>query len=159
MRYRRLRQTARFLDQFIDSYRRLRRRKTFPHKAVEQIIPLLFRGWRREGRGAFKTVYRVTSTSNHVALKRARGRHIRRDMKLYKALPGSLRNRYFAKIYWHTKYCLLQKYGRRVKHVPSREMQMLKRFAKDHGISDIRAENIRKIDGRFKIVDANRKHG
>src|SRR3990172_7952406 len=142
MKHRRLRQRARFLDKFIDSYRRLRRRKTFPHKAVEQVVPFLFRGWRHEGRGAFKTVYRVTSTSRHVALKTARARHIRRDMKLYKSLPGNLRNRYFAKIYWHTKYCLLQKYGRSVKHVPSREMKILKRFAKDRGLCDIRKDNI-----------------
>ncbi|MCS7115098.1 MAG: hypothetical protein N0A00_06855 [Candidatus Bathyarchaeota archaeon] len=37
---------------------------------------------------------------------------------------GNIRNRYFAKIYWTTQYCLLQKYGKAVVKSLSRNMGM-----------------------------------
>ena len=118
MRHERIREKARFLDEFIEAHKKTRRRKRFPHQAVEVIIPLLFRRWRPEGRGAFKTVHRVSTTSRHVALKTASAKHISKDWRIYQTLPRGTRNRYFAKIYWKTKYCLLQKYGKRVGTVP-----------------------------------------
>lgn len=156
MRHARIKQKARFLDQFIDDYKRMRKRKNFPHQAVEKIMPLIFRRWRREGRGAFKTVHRVSSTSRHVALKTASAKHIRRDWRIYKGLSRRTRNRYFAKIYWTTKYCLLQKYGKSIRRIPRREMHKLKRFARENGLWDVRPANIRRMDGHYKIVDANK---
>ncbi len=158
MRHARIKQKARFLDKFIDAHKKARRRKSFPHQAVEVIIPLLFRRWRPEGRGAFKTVHRVSSTARHLALKTASTKHIRRDWRIYRGLSKKTRTRYFAKIYWKTKYCLLQKYGKKVRRVPPDEMKRLKEFAKENKLWDVRPGNVRKIDGRYKIVDANRGH-
>ena len=87
-------------------------------------------------------------------LKAARTRHIRRDLQLYKAIPGRIRNRYFAKIYWGTRHCLLQKYGDQ-KKVPPEIRKKLSAKGKKLGLSDIRDDNIRWVDGQFKIVDAN----
>lgn len=154
MRHKRIYEKALLLDAIVRAYRRSRGRKSFPHKMVGQIIPLLFPGSRRLGRGAFKTAYRVSSTARTLVLKAARTRHIRRDLQLYKAIPGRIRNRYFAKIYWGTRHCLLQKYGDQ-KKVPPEIRKKLSAKGKKLGLSDIRDDNIRWVDGQFKIVDAN----
>jgi hypothetical protein len=154
MRHKRIYEKAILLDAIVRAYRRSRGRKSFPHKMVGQIIPLLFPGSKRLGRGAFKTAYRVSSTARNVVLKAARSRYIRKDLQLYKTIPSGVRNRYFAKIYWGTKYCLLQKYGDE-KRVPPEIHKKLAAKGKEFGLSDIRDDNIRWVDGRFKIVDAN----
>lgn len=154
MRHSRIHKRARFIDEFIDSYRKVRKLRNFPHKAVKTILPLIFPGSRFAGRGAFKTVHKVSSRAKDLVLKTSRARHVKREKRAYERFPKSLRNRYFAKIYWITKYCVLQKYGRRAK-VAEPELKRLKRKAKEHGLTDIRPENIRKVDGRFKIIDAN----
>lgn len=154
MRHTRIYEKALLLDAIVRAYRRSRGRKSFPHKMVGQIIPLLFPGSKRLGRGAFKTAYRVSSTARNLVLKTARSRYIRRDLELYKTIPSRVRNRYFAKIYWGTKYCLLQKYGKE-KNVPQKIRKKLKAKGKEFGLSDVRDDNIRWVDRRFKIVDAN----
>lgn len=142
------------MDGIIRAYKRARGRKYFPHKVVEQVVPLLFPDSRRLGRGFFKTVYRVSSTARDLALKLAGSRYIRRDIRLYRAIPNGVRNRYFAKVYWATKYCLLQKYGEKRK-VPTRVLEKLRGRGEKLGLSDVRPDNIRRVDGHFKIVDAN----
>jgi len=77
-----------------------------------------------------------------------------KDWLAYHSLPKNIRNRYFAKIYWLTDHCLLQKYGRATR-VPDHELRKLKSVGKEYGLRDIRPANIRKVDGRFKIVDAS----
>jgi len=76
------------------------------------------------------------------------------DWLAYHCLPQNIRNRYFAKIYWLTDHCLLQKYGKGNK-VPEKALQKLKGIGKKYGLLDIRRANIRKVDGKFKIVDAS----
>lgn len=143
------------MDGIVRAYKRSRGRKNFPHKMVGQVIPLLFPGSRKLGRGFFKTAYRVSSTARDLALKVARSKYIRADVRLYYAIQDSVRNRYFAKIYWNTKYCLLQKYGEK-RRVSTLVLEKLKERGKNLGLSDIRIDNIRMVDGHFKIVDANR---
>jgi hypothetical protein len=87
-------------------------------------------------------------------LKIGREEYIKADIEAYMKLPKRIRNRYFAKIYWKTKYCLIQKYGKKTK-IPKEILQKLRNVAKKFGLTDIRRANIRKIDGRFKIVDAS----
>lgn len=155
MRYRRIHRKALLLDQIVSVYKRVHGRKNFPHKLVKAIIvPLLFERWKFEGKGAFKTVHRVYSTAGRVALKTAAAKYIRRDLRVYKRLPAAIRNRFFAKIYWHTKYCLLQKYGKR-KRVPVEMTERLREVARRYGLSDVRPGNVREVAGQFKIVDAN----
>jgi hypothetical protein len=39
--------------------------------------------------------------------------------------------------------------------VPPTEIKKLKKIGKEHGLIDIRPDNIRKVDGVFKIIDAH----
>ena len=154
MRHELIRKRAVFIDQFVDAYKKVRKRSTFPHREVASIVHFLFPGSRYTGRGAFKTVHRVSSRARNLVLKTSHPRRIRDDLRSYNRIPLTLRNRYFAKIYWRTKYCLLQKFGERGK-VPPPKLQQLKRVAARFGLTDVRLANVRKVDGRFKIVDAS----
>ena len=153
MRHALIHKKAELIDRFIDVYKRERKRNTFPHKEVKSLIHLLFQGSSYSGRGAFKTVHKVSSRARDLVLKTARRNAIRNDQIAYKRLPSRIRNRYFAKVYWRTKYCLLQKYGKEA-NVPKEKLEQLK-IANEYGLKDIRPANVRKVDGIFKIVDAS----
>jgi len=155
MRHTRIYKRALFIDQFVDAYQKVRKRHNFPHREVASVIEYLFPGCIYTGRGAFKTVHKVSSRARDLVLKTSNPKNIRSDRRAYRRLPPTIRNRYFAKIYWTTKYCLLQKYGRQADHIPPRQLKKLKAVARACGLTDVRPGNIRKVDGRFKIVDAN----
>jgi hypothetical protein len=155
MRHKKIHERARFLDWFVGSYNKVRRRRTFPHKAVGMAIRLLFPNWTYRGKGAYKTVYKLRSTKRRLVLKVADKKRIKEDFRAYRSIPETVRNRYFAKIYWHTEYTMLQKYGRKTR-IPDSELKKLKDVGKRHGLSDIRPDNIRKVGFHFKIVDAAR---
>jgi hypothetical protein len=131
-----------------------KRREKFPRKEAGQVIRLLFPNSRNAGKGAFKAVFQISSRTRDLALKVSREDNIRNDWGVYNQLPKNIRHRYFAKIYWSTRYCLLQKYGKKV-IVPPEVIQSLKKKVKPYGLTDVRAANIRRVDGKFKIVDAN----
>ncbi|HYN15437.1 MAG TPA: hypothetical protein VES66_06580 [Terriglobales bacterium] len=154
MRHARIYRKALFIDQFVDSYKKVRGTRHFPHKAVKTIIHLIFPSSSVSGRGAFKTVHKISSRARDLVLKTANPQHVKSDIQAYNRLPANIRNRYFAKIYWSTKYCLLQRYGKRRK-VPPLELQRLQTVAKTHGLRDAREANVRFVDKLFKIVDAS----
>ncbi len=154
MRYSLIHRTAVLIDQFIDAYKKARKRKRFPHKEVGRIIHFLFPRSSPIGRGAWKTVYKVPSRIRDLVLKTSSPRVIRYEERAYNRLPRNVRNRYFAKVYWRTRYCLLQKYGIEGR-VPPELLRKLQAVGGHHGLTDIRPENIRKVGGVFKIVDAN----
>ena len=154
MRHAILKKRAEIVDLIIDHYNRVRGRRNFPKKIVADVIGLIFPSSNFEGRGFFKEVHTVRSRARTLVLKLSHAKSTRRDWKVYHRLPAGIRNRYFAKIYWHTKYCSLQKYGEKVR-VPKQELQLLRSRVRKYGLRDIRAANIRKVEGHFKIVDAN----
>ena len=154
MRHALLHKKAEFIDHFIDVYKHARKRRSFPHQAVGTLIGLLFPGSSPEGRGAFKTVHKVSSRGRDLVLKTSSRKNLRVDERAYKRLPANVRNRYVAKIYWRTKYCLLQKYGTEAP-VPPARLAKLGAVARHHGLTDIRPANIRRVGHVFKIVDAN----
>lgn len=154
MRHALIKRKAEFIDQFVDSYKRVRRRSRFPHKEVGSIIHFLFPGSSYSGRGVYKTVHKVSSRTKNLVLKTGHYTYITKDLRAYHRPQPQIRNRYFAKIYWRTRYCLLQKYGKKAK-VPISELAKLKAIGKKYGLTDIRADNIRKVDDHYKIVDAN----
>jgi len=80
-------------------------------------------------------------------LKVSNKRSIENDHRAYKRLPESIRHQLFARIFWHTKYCLLQEYGFSV-HVTGEQLAYVRRVVYKYGVYDIKAENL-------KIVDAN----
>ena len=74
-------------------------------------------------------------------------------MNTYNKLPLKTRNKNYAKIYWAKDIFMLQKWGEKVE-VPPDEVKRLKSWGKAHGLTDIRPANIMRVEGRFKIVDA-----
>ena len=154
MRHALINKKAQFIDKFIVYYQRARGRSSFPHKEVGHLVKFLFPGSSYSGRGAFKTVHRISSREKDLVLKDSHHKNIMADWRVYRRISISIRNRYFAKIYWKTNYCILQKWGKKVK-VPKKELIKLKLVGKRYGLTDIRFDNIRKVDGHFKIIDAN----
>jgi hypothetical protein len=149
-----LKQRAEMFDLIIDEYNKVRKRKNFPKKIVADVLQLFFPDSNFVGRGFFKEVHEIRSRSYRRVLKVSNAGSTDRDWEVYNRLPRTLRNRYFAKIYWRTKYCLLQKYGKKAK-VPASVLKKLRAFAKKYDLWDIKPDNVRKVDGRFKIIDAS----
>jgi hypothetical protein len=154
MRHATLKKRAEIVDLVITHYKRARGLRNFPKRIVADIVGLLFPHSGFEGRGVFKEVHSVHSRARKLVLKLSHAKSTKRDWKVYQRLPDRIRNRYFAKIYWHTKYCSLQKFGKKVR-VPEKELQKLRTRVKKYGLTDIKAANVRKVEGHFKIVDAN----
>ena len=154
MRHAILKKRAEMVDVIIDHYKRARGLRNFPKRIVADVVGLMFPHSNFEGRGFFKEVHSVRSRARKLVLKLSHAKSTRRDWRVYQRLPAGIRNRYFAKIYWHTKYCSLQKYGKKVS-VPKLELEKLRMCVRKYGLRDIRADNVRKVEGRFKIVDAN----
>lgn len=147
---------ALLLDKLIEAYSRARRLRRFPRKRAREIAALLFPGSSYADDGAYKTVQKVSSRARHLVLKLSKPENIRADLRAYVRLPRRIRNWHFTKIYWATKYCLLQKRGKR-RPIPSEQFAKLREVAARYGLKDVRRENIRQVDGRFKIIDATYK--
>ena len=154
MRHKRIHERAKLLDQLIVEFNASRHGTQLPRQQIFAAIPLLFPGSKHAGKGVFKTVFKVSSRSRDLVIKIARPRSLRNDLEAYRKIPKTIRNRYFAKIYWSTRYCLLQKYGEEVSVPEGRRKDLAKKVAQ-YGLVDVKYANIRMIDGAFKIVDAN----
>lgn len=154
MRHKNILKKAKFIDEFVNHYNKIRKRSSFPHKEVKSIIHFLFQGSSYSGKGKYKSVHRVSSRAKDFVLKTSHTKNIKNDVRAYNKLPENICNRYFAKIYWITKYCLLQRFGKSAK-IPQQVLKKLKSIAKDHGLTDVRQENVRKFGRTFKIIDAS----
>ena len=104
--------------------------------------------------GWHKIVFSFRSVDQKIVLKVGPKNSIEKDHRAYKRVPESQRHQLFARIFWHTKYCLLQQYGSTA-NVTKQELDLLRRTVYQYGISDIKAENLKRINGELKIVDAN----
>lgn len=155
MRHAKIHKLAVFLDTAIDAYKKARGRKSFPHEVVKQLVPLLFPHSVYAGKGWYKSVHKISTRTRDLVLKTGDAKYIRRDHAIFAGIRGRGRHRDFAKIYWATTYCMLQKYGKKRK-VPYSELQRLKEEAGKRGLCDIKQANIRFVDGAFKIVDASK---
>ncbi len=156
MKHTKIHYKALFIDEFVGYYNRTRKRGRFPHKQVGVLIKYLFPNSKWFGNGNHKTAFRVWSDfgRNPLVLKVGSKSAIKNDLKVYNRIPESKRNRYFAKIYHKTNYCILQKYGKKIKVSPEIK-KSLKAIGKRYGFRDVRDANIRFIKGRPKIVDAS----
>ena len=160
MRYKKINDLVeKIIEPSIRFIKKSRQRKSMPYKDIEAIIKIFFPRTKhhKTGKGFFKHVFVIYSSKKKVALKIGRSKkHISKDCKTYLSLPKSIRNRYFAKIYWQNGLFMLQKYGKKVK-VPKEESDRLKKVGAKFRLKDIREANIMKVDNKFKIVDAERK--
>jgi hypothetical protein len=154
VRHSTLKQKAEIIDFIVDRYKKIHGRKYFPKKILRDIVPLFFPRSRYVGRGVHKEVYAIRTPAHTRVLKISNEVSTRRDLQVYKRLPKSIRNRYFAKLYWQTKYCSLQKYGSK-ETVPAAEKIKLTEVGKKYGLIDIRDDNIRSFGRQFKIIDAH----
>ena len=145
---------ARLIDRLIDNYRTAKELSNFPREVAGRIVGVVFPTMQWGGRGWYKTVYRISSRKKDLVLKVSDSKNIKNDLVAYHRIPRSERNRLFAKIYWKSKYCLLQKYGKATR-ISQKKLLELRRTANGFRLRDIKADNVRLVDGCFKIVDAN----
>jgi hypothetical protein len=150
MRYKEIRKKALLIDRFIDINKKPMK---LPIKEVDIIIRYLFPSCYIRNKGWYKTVFKICAKNGPVVLKIGKKDSIENDHRVYKSLPRSIRRKYFARIFWHTKYCLLQEYGEAI-NLTKADIDRMKLFGKKHGLVDIKKDNIRMIDGRLKIIDA-----
>ena len=120
---------------------------------LKNIVLMIFPDSLMESFGIHKLVFRLRHKSHELALKIGKKEAIERDHKAYKQLPRNIRHVYFARVFWHTKYCLLQEYGLETQ-VTAEELVQLRSIASKFGLLDISCENIRNINGYLKIIDA-----
>ncbi len=124
-----------------------------PINELQNVVPMVFPEAKMLSFGMHKLVFRLQHKHHDLALKVGRKDDIEHDHTAYKQLPHPYRHVYFARVFWHTKYCLLQEYGVQVDVTPE-ELSQIRSIASKFGLLDISCENIRNIDGYLKIIDA-----
>ena len=149
MSYKEIKKKAHLIDKFIEVNKKS---FMFPMKDIDAIIRYLFPGCYIRSKGWFKTVFKVCTKGSPVVLKIGKKNSIKDDIRAYKSMPHRVRKKYFAKIYWHTKYTLLQEYGESADPT-KRQVENLRKISLKYGLGDIKKQNIRSFDGRLKIVD------
>lgn len=120
---------------------------------LRNVVPMVFAEAKMLSFGMHKLAFHLHHKSYDLTLKVGRKEDIEKDHKAYNQLPHPYRRAYFARVFWHTKYCLLQEYGVQVDITPE-ELSQIRSIASKFGLLDISCENIRNIDGYLKIIDA-----
>jgi hypothetical protein len=159
MRYSRIQNfSLEVLKPIIGHLKKIKKTNRMPWKELESMLKILYPDTKYEkvSSGYFKHVFIVHNNTRWFALKIGRNsKHIRKDFRTYSSLPQESRNSYYAKIYWAKDIFMLQKWGEKVQ-VPHGELKRLKAWGRKVGLKDIRPDNIMRVDGKFKIVDAER---
>ena len=154
MKFKSLHEKAKLLDNLIDDYIETKGSSFVPMSDLEKTVKVAFSDAVLVNFGFHKLVFHLRHKSHELALKTGRTSAIEFDHTVYKQLPANLRQVYFAKVFWHTKYCLLQEYG--VEAEASAEaMTQLRAIASKYGLLDITCDNIRSVNGNLKIIDAS----
>ena len=154
MKYKNLHYIARQIDHSIDHYMHLSGSSTVPQTELRKLILKNFPDLYIMDAGWHKLVFGIHSIDQKIVLKVGTKTSIENDHHAYKSVPESLRHQVFARIFWHTKYCLLQEYGYPVQ-VTQEELTRLRSIVYRYGIFDVKAENLKRVDGKLKIIDAN----
>ena len=154
MKFKTLHHTARQIDHSIDHYRHMSGSPVIRQPALKELVLKNFPNLYIRDAGWHKIVFGVHSIDQKIVLKVGPKNSIENDHRVYKRVPENIRHKLFARIFWHTKYCLLQEYGFPA-HVNARELTRLRRIVYRYGIFDVKAENLKIIDGELKIIDAN----
>ena len=153
MKYETLHHTAKKIDRLIDNYLQSRGSQFMPQEDLKKLILKDFPDFYVRDFGWHKIVFGIHKI-DPIVLKVGAKRSIENDHRVYKRVPESMRHQLFARIFWHTKFCLLQQYGSPAK-VTTEELNSLRAMVYKYGIFDIKAENLKRIDGDLKIIDAN----
>lgn len=153
MKYESLHHRAKILDDLIDAYLDSRKTAFVPMNELQNIIPTIFSEAKMVSYGMHKMVFHLTYRQRDLALKIGKKDTIEADHQTYKQLPHPYRHVYFARIFWHTRYCLLQEFGVEVEVTPE-ELGQIRSIAGKFGLLDISCDNIRNVNGYLKIIDA-----
>jgi hypothetical protein len=154
LKYRLLHHQAKHIDRLIDENRHAARTAFLTSAQLQTIVTAVYPDFYVESCGWHKIVFRNRKVDHKVVLKVGPKRSIEADHSAYKRIPHSIRHRVFARLFWHTKYCLLQEYGDTVQVTPQ-ELSEIRRVVYRYGVFDIKPANIKRINGQLKIIDAN----
>ena len=153
MKFKSLHEKARLLDDLIDEYMKAEKAGFVPLLRLQDMVTTVFPDAVMVNFGLHKLVFHLRHKSHHLALKVGKAQAVELDHRVYRQLPPSLRHVYFARIFWHTKYCLLQEYGVK-SEVRQQQLLQLRAIAGKYELLDITCDNIRNVDGNLKIIDA-----
>jgi len=154
LKYKTLHHTARHIDRLID-HNLPSKNSPFPDQAtLESLVTCNFPDFYMISHAWHKIVFGNRNIDHKVVLRVGAKKSIANDHHTYKQVPETKRHQYFAKIYWHTKYCLLQQYGEPANVTPE-QLRELRQAVYRYGIFDVKADNLRTIDGEIRIIDAN----
>ncbi len=154
MHYKTLHHVARQIDRLIDANLPTKNSTFLPQDRLKKLVKTNFSDFYVISYGWHKAVFGIRSLDHKVVLKVGTKKAVEYDHRAYKRLPDAARHRLFARIFWHTKYCLLQEYGFPA-HVTSEELAAIRSEVYRYGIFDVKSENLKQIDGELKIIDAN----
>ena len=154
MKYKTLNNTAKEIDHLIDHHLNSTGTSVIPQEELKKVVLRKFPDLYVQNFGWHKIVFGTHSIDQKIVLKVGPKNSIENDHRAYKRVPENMRHKLFARIFWHTKYCLLQEYGFPA-HVTQEELMRLRQIVNRYGIFDIKAENVKCIDGKLKIIDAN----
>ncbi|HLN88957.1 MAG TPA: hypothetical protein VK253_02720 [Candidatus Binatia bacterium] len=154
MKYKTLYNIARQIDHLIDHYMHSTGSAFIPQNELKNLILKNFPNLYIKDAGWHKIAFGIRTTDQKIVLKVGAKNIVEKDHRAYKRVPQNMRHQLYAKIYWHTKYCLLQEYGSPA-NATKKELDSLRRIVYRYGISDIKEENLRKFDGEIRIIDAN----
>jgi hypothetical protein len=153
VKFKSLHEKARLLDSSIDEY--IEANGSFvPMRQLQEKVQAVFPDALMVNFGLHKLVFHLRHKSHELVLKVGRAQAVERDHRVYKQMPPSLRHIYLARIFWHTKYSILQEYGVEA-DVSMESLSKLKAIADEYGLLDITCDNIRSVNGKLKIIDAN----
>ena len=153
MKFKSLYEKAALLDQAIDGYLEGQASGFVPMPKLKEMVRTQFPDAVMVTFGLHKLVFHLGHKTHELALKVGKPQTIERDHRAYDVLPSPLRHAYFARVFWHTKYAILQEYGVEA-DVTKQQLLQLRALAGKYGLLDITCDNIRWIDGHLKIIDA-----
>ncbi len=154
MKYRELHHEAKHIDRLIDADTCPRWCVFLSSEELEKLISKNYPDFYFESSGWHKVVFGNRTIDHKVVLKVGPKKSIELDHRAYKRVPEHVRHRFFARIFWHTKYCLLQEYGVKAT-VTKEQLTCVRQAIYKYGIFDVKADNLRWINGELKVIDAN----
>ncbi len=125
-----------------------------PQEELKKLVLKNFPDFYVQNFGWHKIVFGIHSIDQKIVLKVGPKNSIENDHRAYKRVPENMRHKVFARIFWHTKYCLLQEFGYPA-IVSQDELTRLRKIVYRYGVFDVKADNLKMIDGQLRIIDAN----
>ena len=154
IRHKRIYDTCKDLDYYVHKWRCHKKADYLPRTKVKAAFVLFFpNGKVLNKSGAFKDAYYIKTDGRELVLKFLHPRENRCEKLLEKRIARvpNLR-RTFAKVHWHTRYFMLQKYG--TARVTKEDVEHLKIIWKSHGFVDVKKDNVKMFGNKAMVIDA-----